>query len=106
MTGGAGLLLIAMLAICAQRVSSQTMLAQLGDEKLRTVMDEYNRALGVECAHCHVPDKWADESKPQFATARNMGRMVAELNGRLLKDIGTVNCWTCHRGDVRPSRPS
>ena len=104
MTGGAGLLLIAMLAICAQRVSSQTMLAQLGDEKLRTVMDEYNRALGVECAHCHVPDKWADESKPQLATARNMGRMVAELNGRLLKDIGTVNCWTCHRGDVRPSR--
>ena len=104
MASGAGFLLIAMLAICAQRVSSQTMLAQLGDEKLRTVMDEYNRALGVECAHCHVPDKWADESKPQFATARNMGRMVAELNGRLLKDIGTVNCWTCHRGDVRPSR--
>jgi Photosynthetic reaction centre cytochrome C subunit len=104
MAGGAGLLLITTLAICAQRVSTQTMLGRLGDAKLRVVMEEYNRALGVECAHCHVPDQWADESKPQFATARNMNRMVGELNDRLLRDIGTVSCWTCHRGQVRPSR--
>ena len=104
MAGGAGLLLITTLAICAQRVNTQTMLGRLGDAKLRVVMEEYNRALGVECAHCHVPDQWADESKPQFATARNMNRMVGELNDRLLLDIGTVSCWTCHRGQVRPSR--
>ena len=67
-------------------------------------MDEYNRALGVECVHCHVPDRWTDESKSQFATARNMQRMVGELNDRLLREIGTVSCWTCHRGEVRPSR--
>ena len=78
--GGAGFLLIITLAICAPGVSSQTMLGQLGDEKLRVVMEEYNRALGVGCAHCHVPDRWAEESKPQFATARNMNRMVAEVN--------------------------
>ena len=102
--GGAGLLLITTLAICAQSVSTQTMLGRLGDAKLRVVMEEYNRALGVECAHCHVPDQWADESKPQFATARNMNHMVGELNDRLLRDIGTVSCWTCHRGQVRPSR--
>src|SRR5262245_17431229 len=104
MAGSAGRLLITTLAICAPGVSSQTMLGQLGDERLRAVMEEYNRALGVGCAHCHVPDRWADESKPQFATARNMNRMVNEINGRLLKDIGTVSCWTCHRGEVRPSR--
>ena len=56
MAGSAGLVLITTLAICAQGVGSQTMLGRLGDEKLRIVMDEYNRALGVECVHCHVPD--------------------------------------------------
>ena len=104
MAGGAGFLVIATLAISAQSVSSQTMLGQLGEEKLRIVMEEYNRALGVGCAHCHVPDRWADESKPQFATAHNMNLMVVEVNGRLLKDVGKVSCWTCHRGEIRPSR--
>jgi hypothetical protein len=84
--------------------TAPTMLAQIGEEKLRTVMEGYDRALGVECTHCHVQDRWADESKTQFATARNMHRMVQEINDRLLLDIGQVSCWTCHRGQVRPSR--
>ena len=65
---------------------------------------DYNRALGVTCEHCHVPDRWADASKPQFETAKNMARMVAALNQGALKDIGEVSCWTCHAGQPRPSR--
>jgi hypothetical protein len=100
----APVLLVTTLAMSARGQSSPPVPEQIGDEKLRTVMESYNRALGVECAHCHVPDRWADESKTQFATARNMIRMVREINERLLRDIGQVSCWTCHRGQVRPSR--
>jgi len=67
-------------------------------------MESFNRALGVECAHCHVPDRWTDESKPPFATARAMIRMVREINGRLLADVGKVSCWSCHGGQIKPSR--
>src|SRR5713101_7696885 len=66
--------------------------------------DRYTRALGVECTHCHVDGNWRDESKPQFATARNMARMVTALNGDQLRDIGEVSCWTCHGGQVKPAR--
>ena len=66
-------------------------------------LDEYNQALGVECSHCHVPDAWQDESKPQKATARKMSEMVTALNGKL-RGVGEVRCWTCHRGQVQPSR--
>ena len=30
--------------------------------------------------------------------------MVASLNGGALQGVGEVACWTCHRGEVRPSR--
>ena len=64
---------------------------------------EFNRALGVECTHCHVQDQWKDEGKPPFAVARNMMRMVAVVNERL-DGVGKVNCITCHGGQTRPSR--
>jgi hypothetical protein len=70
----------------------------------RAALDEYNRALGVECAHCHVPDQWQDESKPPKATARKMSEMVTLVNGKLLRGIGEVSCWTCHGGQTQPAR--
>ena len=42
--------------------------------------------------------------KPQLAIARNMYHMLREINERLLLDVGSVACWTCHRGQVQPSR--
>ena len=70
----------------------------------------YARSLGVNCTHCHVPDKWESEEKTQKQTARDMSLMVAKINGELLKNIKnlksespTINCTTCHRGQVRPA---
>jgi cytochrome c553 len=69
----------------------------------RAKLDEYNRALGVECSHCHVPDQWGDDSKAPKATARRMAEMVPQLNAKL-RGVGEVSCWTCHRGQTQPSR--
>ncbi len=70
----------------------------------------FARSLGVNCTHCHVPDKWESEDKPQKQIARDMSAMVAALNGTTLKGIKnlksaspTVNCTTCHRGEVKPA---
>jgi hypothetical protein len=61
-------------------------------------------ALGVECAHCHVPDQWKDASKPAFAVAQKMNEMVRELNANQLAGTKGVECFTCHAGATRPAR--
>jgi hypothetical protein len=67
-------------------------------------LEEYNKALGVDCAHCHVPDQWQDDTKPTKATARKMSEMVTLINGKLLRGVGEVSCWTCHGGQTQPAR--
>jgi len=69
----------------------------------------YARSLGVNCMHCHVPGKYEAEDKPQKQIAREMAGMVATLNGTTLKGIKnlktvspTINCTTCHRGEIKP----
>lgn len=69
-----------------------------------SIMRALNRALGVECVACHVQDRWDDESKPQFATARKMFQMVKTLNENQLAGTRGISCWTCHAGQTRPSR--
>jgi hypothetical protein len=77
-------------------------LAQPADAR----MQAWSKALGVECAHCHVQDQWTDASKPAFEFAGRMSRMVGALNSGALKDVGAVTCWTCHRGRSIPARLS
>jgi len=78
--------------------------------RLLAVMEfGYARSLGVNCTHCHTSDKWEAEDKPQKQTAREMAAMAAKINGELLKGIKnlsaspTINCTTCHRGQVIPA---
>jgi hypothetical protein len=70
----------------------------------------YARSLGVDCAHCHTPDKWEAEDKSAKQIAREMATMTATINGQALKNIKnlkspnpTVNCTTCHRGEIKPA---
>ncbi len=67
-------------------------------------MQAWSKALGVECAHCHVPDRWTDPSKVTFEFAQRMNRMLDALNTDTLKDVGPISCWTCHRGRAVPAR--
>jgi len=77
---------------------------------LRIMELGFSRGLGVQCTHCHVPDQWDRDDKATKETARAMSRMVATINGELLKKIPNlrssnpaVNCTTCHRGQTRPA---
>ncbi len=64
-----------------------------------------NVALGVECIHCHAATDMRDRTtNPKFAIAAQMMAMVAQLNRGPLADTGGVTCWSCHEGQLRPSR--
>ena len=68
------------------------------------VAGTYNKALGVECTHCHVAGAFADASKPTFDFARRMAQMVKGLSDGPLKSLDGVTCWSCHRGRSIPAR--
>lgn len=76
---------------------------------LRIMEMGYARSLGVDCTHCHTPEKWETEDKSTKQIAREMVSMVNTLNGQTLKNIknlnekATINCTTCHRGEVKPA---
>lgn len=70
----------------------------------------FGRSLGVTCTHCHNPNNFADEDKPQKQIARDMMEMAGKINNELLSTIENlesekpiVNCTTCHRGEVTPA---
>ena len=70
----------------------------------------YSRSLGVNCLHCHVSGDWASDKKRPKGVTRDMVLMSARINNELLKAVPnlqsekpTVNCTTCHRGQVKPA---
>lgn len=76
---------------------------------LRVMELGYSKSLGVNCMHCHLVDEWDKDEKPTKQIAREMAGMVRAINGDLLKkiknlksDTPTVNCTTCHRGQIKP----
>ncbi|HEX8737886.1 MAG TPA: c-type cytochrome [Pyrinomonadaceae bacterium] len=70
----------------------------------------YARSLGVNCTHCHAPEKWESDEKPTKQIAREMVAMQKRINSELLKNIKNlksenpiINCTTCHRGQIKPA---
>jgi hypothetical protein len=65
-------------------------------------------SLGVRCEYCHVGKDGqldaAAEDKKEKQTARDMIRMVREINGRNFKGEAQVSCYTCHMGQPIPQR--
>jgi hypothetical protein len=84
--------------------------------KLQPVMIGFTRALGVRCSYCHKGEEgkplttydFASDQNPNKDRAREMLRMLADINADLSKIQPTgdkrVNMWcgTCHRGRPRP----
>lgn len=72
----------------------------------------YARALGVTCTHCHVEEDFSKDDKRPKRAAREMAVMHFAINQQLAKmqDLEPnpqghfVNCWTCHRGSVKPKQ--
>ncbi len=70
--------------------------------RVRSVMMNLTKWLGVECAHCHVMGQFESDDKPAKNTARDMFRMVRALNQQSFPKNNDVTCWTCHRGSAKP----
>lgn len=90
----------------------------LTGEQVHTIMEQWEGALGAHCNTCHTPDpnnigpngrpllNYADDSRPEKATARLMYTMTEEINinyvGKIDSSGVAVTCGTCHRGHLGP----
>jgi photosynthetic reaction center cytochrome c subunit len=59
-------------------------------------------SLGVTCDHCHSSEFETDEGNPNKLKAREMMRMVDDINREHFNGKVVVTCNTCHRGSVKP----
>ena len=86
----------------------------ISDEELKSVMREFNTALGVKCSHCHAPNPetgkmdFASDAKKEKDFARHMMTMTDDLNKKHFdydtNDKKKVSCFTCHQGSVKPKK--
>ena len=93
-------------------------LKSLPEAQLFPLMNLVSTSLGVHCDHCHVqatPDYsrtpsnaggwvWDRDDKESKRRARDMMKMVVELNASRFGGESKVTCFTCHRGAMQPAR--
>ena len=74
--------------------------------ELPPAMQSFVQALGLldkgTCSYCHVVPAYDSDEKPQKVKARNMIRMVQDINALFGDGKQHVNCYTCHRGSPSP----
>lgn len=86
----------------AEQFKNIQVLKDMPASKLRGTMEYMSASLGVECNFCHENPFDSDQKEAKKA-AREMLRMVEEINKSHFGGEMEVSCWTCHHGSVHPS---
>jgi hypothetical protein len=95
--------------LLGERLKEIRQLRDLPSTQLIPLMRSFTASLGVSCAFCHTlkPDGSIDSSAPEKEeqkTAREMIKMVREINQRDFGGQTQVGCFTCHAGHPQPQR--
>jgi len=96
----------------------QVLPKNLTGDQVHEIMETWEAYLGVHCSTCHAADpknigpngrprlNYADDSKPEKATARLMYKMTEDINTNYVSKVPNsdvpVTCGTCHRGHFGP----
>jgi hypothetical protein len=98
-----GVVFLPFLSLHAQQPKNVQILTGMSRPEVQRVMNQMRAGLGVHCDYCHVKADAANDAKPQKGRAREMMRMVIDLNARHFGGKPVVTCFTCHNGKPRPA---
>jgi hypothetical protein len=73
-------------------------------EQLQLTMQYIAASLGVQCNFCHVQGQNDLDDKDTKKTARQMMKMVDQLNSTFFDGKPSVSCASCHNGRSKPVR--
>lgn len=76
-------------------------LRDLPEDQFWATMSFFADSLGVNCERCHA-DPFEADKKTEKVKARQMIRMVLDLNARYFDGAQKVTCNSCHRGTTAP----
>ena len=65
--------------------------------EVNAIMKTFTQGLGVKCSFCHDKD-YASDTKAEKKSAREMIKMVDDLNAKYANLEKNGNCFMCHRG--------
>lgn len=71
--------------------------------ELKALMKTMSKDLGVDCEFCHKENDFAQDTNHK-KTAREMMRMVEEMNKKYPTTMKGVTCYSCHRGKQEPDK--
>jgi len=67
-------------------------------------MSVYAASLGVDCSHCHEPDRALNTKAPK-ARVPSMLLIFEEIPKHFSKErMPSTQCYMCHQGQIRPER--
>lgn len=73
-------------------------------EQLPQTMQYIAASLGVQCNYCHVQGQPHLDDKEPKKIARDMMKMVADLNWKFFDGKERLSCASCHNGHAKPLR--
>ena len=96
--------LFAATSLYGQQPKNVKILVGLSRPEVQRVMNLMRAGLGVHCRYCHVAGQDPSvDATPQKERAREMMRMVIDLNQRHFGGREVITCFTCHNGSPRPT---
>ena len=85
-----------------QKFKNIKVLNDMPADQLGKVMDLFSASLGVNCSFCHVTDDFSKDDKRPKNTARQMIKMVFDINKNNFNGRPQVTCNSCHNGHEEP----
>ena len=79
-------------------------LKDVPQDQLMLTMQYIAASLGVNCTFCHVQGQNDLDDKETKRTAREMMKMVADVNGKFFDGKDRLSCASCHNGHSKPLR--
>lgn len=70
--------------------------------ELQGAMSFIASSLNVDCDYCHRGEDFGKDVTKEKSRAREMMRMVRQINESAYRGENTVNCFTCHQGRKVP----